>query len=45
MRASDVRDEGRLERPILRCGPDGAGVDGGGGDDKGEVLGGPGRYV
>lgn len=45
MRASDIRDEGRLERLFLRCGPDGAGIEDGGGNVKGEVLGRPGRYV
>lgn len=41
MRASDFRGEGRLERPSLRWGPDGAGIEGEGGHAEGEVLGSP----
>lgn len=38
MRASDIRGEGRLERPFLRWGPDGARIEGEGGNVEGEVL-------
>lgn len=43
MRGCESSGEGRLERPLLRWGPDGAGSEGRGGNVEGEVLGSPGR--
>lgn len=43
MRASAVRAEGRPERPFLRCGPVGAGIEGGGASVEAAGLWSPGR--